>query len=457
MKIVIVGDGKIGSTLAEQLSSEGHDITVIDNNSSTLQQTNEDLDILCVEGNGATVATQKEAGVDVSDLLIAATTSDELNLLCCLVAKKLGAQHTIARVRNPEYDGELSLISDDLGLSLSVNPELCCATEIARTLRIPSAIKTDSFAKGRLELMRIRLPNDSVLAGKALMELPALTRAKVLICAVERGENEVYIPSGTFRLESGDCITVAASFRSAQAFLKKAELATNRIRSVIIAGGGRIGFYLARQLLEAGMSVKIIESDMARCEELSAELPKADVFCGDGTNEAFLRECGIEEADAFAAMTGIDEENILMALYARRMWPKLKVITKNNRHSFQSMIESMDIGSVFNPRLSASDLICRYVRSMQNSHGSKVETLYKLAGGRAEALEFRAAQNAGLCGIALQELKLRKNLLIAAINRSGKVIIPSGQDTIEVGDTVVVVTSVTGLNDLGDILEKRKG
>ena len=457
MKIVIVGDGKVGRTLAEQLSRENHDITVIDRNSVPLQQTSEDLDLLCIEGNGATVATQLEAGVDTADLLIAVTAEDELNLLCCLVAKKLGAKHTIARVRNPEYDGELSLISDDLGLSLFVNPELNCATEIARTLRIPSAIKTDTFAKGRLELMKIQLPQDSVLVGKTLMELPSVLRSKVLICAVERGENEVFIPSGAFRLESGDRISVAASYRDAQSFFKQTDLVTNRIRNVIIVGGGRIAYYLARQLLDSGMKVTIIESNYARCEELSAELPKATVFHGDGTKEGFLRECGIDSTDAFVSLTGIDEENVLISLYVRKIWPKVKVITKVNRHSFQHIVENMDIGSVFNPRSSASDLICRYVRSMENSVGSKIETLYKLVGGKAEALEFRVTEDSALCGIPLSELKLRKNLLIAAINRSGKVTIPSGQDTIEVGDTVIVVTSVTGLNDLSDILDKRKG
>ena len=388
MKIVIVGDGKIGSTLAEQLSREGHEITIIDRSGEPLQQTSEDLDILCVEGNGATYATQMEAGVDSADLLIAVTMSDELNLLCCLVAKKIGARHTIARVRNPEYSGELSLISDDLGLSLSVNPELLCATEIARTLRIPSAIKTDTFANGHVELLKVQIPQDSLIAGKTLMELPSLVKAKILICAVERGEQEVYIPSGSFRLEAGDRISFVASIRDAQAFFHQIKLASSRVRTVL---------------------------------------------------------------------TGIDEENVLMGLYVRKTFPKVKVITKINRYSFQSIIETMDLGSVFNPRFSTSNVICRYARSMQNSLGSNVETLYKLVGGKAEALEFRVAEGSAVCGIPLQTLRLRQNLLIGCINRAGKILIPSGQDTIEPGDTVVVVTSVTGLNELDDILEKRRG
>ena len=455
MKIVIVGDGKIGSTLAEQLSREGHEITIIDRSGEPLQQTSEDLDILCVEGNGATYATQMEAGVDSADLLIAVTMSDELNLLCCLVAKKIGARHTIARVRNPEYSGELSLISDDLGLSLSVNPELLCATEIARTLRIPSAIKTDTFANGHVELLKVQIPQDSLIAGKTLMELPSLVKAKILICAVERGEQEVYIPSGSFRLEAGDRMSFVASIRDAQAFFHQIKLASSRVRTVLIVGGGHIAYYLAKQLTDLGVGVKITEVNYERCLQLSSLLPKAEILHGDGTNEGFLRECGVAQTDAFAALTGIDEENVLMGLYVRKTFPKVKVITKINRYSFQSIIETMDLGSVFNPRFSTSNVICRYARSMQNSLGSNVETLHQLGG--AEALEFRVAEGSAVCGIPLQTLRLRQNLLIGCINRAGKILIPSGQDTIEPGDTVVVVTSVTGLNELDDILEKRRG
>lgn len=457
MKIVIVGDGKIGSTLAEQLSREGHDITIIDRNPTPLQQTTEDLDILCIEGNGATYETLMEAGADHASLLIAVTASDELNLLCCLIAKKIGTMHTIARIRNPEYEGQLSPITEDLGLSMSVNPELTCATEMARNLRVPSAIKTDAFANGHAELLKVQLDADSPLAGKKLMELSTVVRAKVLICAVERGENEVFIPSGAFKLEAGDRISVVASVRDAQSFVKQMHLAASPIRHVMLVGGGRIAFYLARQLLEAGLDVKIIEADRARCEELAELLPNATILCGDGTNEAFLLEAGLAQTDAFAALTGIDEENILIGLYVRKMFPKVKVINKINRYSFRNIIGAMDVGSVFNPRTSVANLICRYARAMQNSTGSKIETLYKLVGGRVEALEFRAAEDSAVCGTPLQVLQLRKNLLIGCINRDNKIIIPRGQDTIEPGDTVIVVSSVTGLNDLDDILEKRRG
>ncbi len=255
MRIVIVGDGKIGSALAEQLSREGHEITIVDRSGAPLQRTVEDLDILSIEGNGATYATQLEAGVDEAELVIAVTAQDELNLLCCLVAKKIGAKHTIARVRNPEYAGELSLISDDLGLSLSVNPELICATEMARTLRIPSAIKTDTFFGGKVELLKFQLPADSPLAGRTLMELPGITRAKVLICAVERGEQEIHIPSGSFRLQAGDRISFVASYAGAQQFFRQMKLAAGRVRSAMLIGGGRIAYYLAKLVVEAGLDV----------------------------------------------------------------------------------------------------------------------------------------------------------------------------------------------------------
>ena len=301
-------------------------------------------------------------------------------------------------------------------------------------------------------------PAEAVLSAGAYDngELVEYLRDK-LSCAVERGEQGIYIPSGSFRLEAGDRISFVASIRDAQAFFHQIKLAVSRVRTVMIVGGGHIAYYLAKQLTDLGMGVKIIEVNYERCLQLSTLLPKAEILHGDGTNEGFLRECGIAQTDAFAALTGIDEENVLMGLYVRKTFPKVKVITKINRYSFQSIIETMDLGSVFNPRFSTSNVICRYARSMQNSLGSNVETLYKLVGGKAEALEFRVAEGSAVCGIPLQTLRLRKNLLIGCINRAGKILIPSGQDTIEPGDTVVVVTSVTGLNELDDILDKRRG
>ena len=313
----------------------------------------------------------------------------------------------------------------------------------------------DAFANGKAEMLKFQLAPDSVLAGKTLMELPGLVQVKSLVCAVERG-SDVFIPTGSFRLEAGDRISLLASQRGGQAFFKRLKMASMPVRQVMIVGGGRIAFYLARLLLDAGMGVKILESDRARCEELSELLPKADIFCGDGTNEAFLLESRLAQTDAFVALTGMDEENILLAMYVRKSFPKVKVITKMNRQSFQNIVSTMDVGSIYNPRESISNLICRYARAMQNSLGSSVETLYKLVGGKVEALEFRVADNSSVCGVPLQDLRLRRNLLIGCLSRNGKIIIPNGQDTIEPGDSVIVVTTVTGLRDLSDILERRK-
>lgn len=452
MQIIIVGGGKIGSTLADQLSQTGHNVTVIDSHSAPLER-NADLDIMTVEGNGASYVTQREAGAEKADLLIAATSADELNLLCCLIAKKLGTKHTIARVRNPEYSAELELIKDDLRLSLAVNPELACATEMARILRIPSAIKIDTFAKGRVELLKLSVSAGSPLAGLRLSELRKF-QSKVLVCIVERGE-EVHIPSGSFQLEQGDKISIVASPHDARIFLRKIHSDTNPVQKTLIVGGGRIGYYLARQLLDAGVSVKLIESDLARCETLSELLPQATIIHGDGTDQRLLLEMGLEHMDGFASLTGFDEENILLSLYARHAG-KAKVVTKINRTSFNDVLASMDLGSVFYPRYIAADVITRYVRAMENSLGSNVETLYKLVGGKAEALEFRVTASSCLCGIPIQDLPLRKSLLIGCIHRRGRTITPKGSDALEAGDTVVVVTTVQGLNDLDDILDRRR-
>ncbi len=453
MKIIIVGGGKIGITLAEQLSVEGHDITLIDSQSLPLQQASELLDVLCIQGDGTAAEDLLEAGVDKADLLIAVTLSDELNLLSCLLGKKLGAKNTIARVRKPEFDRELSLISRDMGLSISVNPELICAKEMARSLRTASAIKVDTFSGGRVELLQVELPETSPLAGKTLMELPTLGSAKVLLGAVERDDQAV-IPTGAFRLAAGDRISLLASPGQAHAFLKEMHLVTTPVRSAMLIGGSKLSYYLAKQLLELGMAVTILEKDYDRCEDLSELLPKATILHGDGTNEKVLCESGLPNMDACAVLTGIDEENLLISMYVRSTFPHIKVLTKTNRQSFRHIINVLDVGSRFNPRQSAANLICRYVRAMENSQGSTVETLYKLLDGKVEALEFRVAAGEDFCGIPLMKLPLKKNLLIGAILRGGRVIIPGGADTIEEGDRVVVITTIQGMSQMDDIFDR---
>ncbi len=455
MKIIIIGDGKIGSVLAEQLSREAHEVTLIDRSDKALEQSNIDLDVMVVEGDGTSHAVQKEAGVEQADLAIACTGADELNLLCCLIAKKLGAKHTIARVRNPKYAQELNLIKDDLGLSMSINPERDCAVEMARVLRFPSAIKIDTFAKGHVEILKFNVSNDSPLNGLALMELGKF-KAKVLICAVERGERDVYIPSGEFKLQAGDRISIAASPKEALRFFRQIGVARTKVRQTMLIGGGHIAYYLARQLLDAGMDVKIIEADLERCEALSEMLPNATIIHGDGTDHRLLLEEGLEHMDAVASLTGIDEENILLSLYASRN-TKAKIITKVNRDSYEDIVGDMDIGSVFYPRRISADNVVRYVRAMQASDAyASMETLCKIASGKVEAMEFHVTAASRFCGVPLQELKLKSNVLVGCISRGSSLITPRGSDTIEVGDSVIVVTTQSGVRTLDDIFVQKK-
>ncbi len=455
MKIIIIGDGKIGSVLAEQLSREKHEVTLVDRSSGPLDQSNNELDVMIVEGDGASNAVQRDAGVENADLLIACTGADELNLLCCLIAKKLGAKHTIARVRNPMYARELNLIKDDLGLSMFINPEEACATEMARVLRFPSAIKIDTFAKGHVEILKASVAADSPLNGMTLRDMGRF-RANVLICAVERGEQEVFIPSGDFQLLAGDRISVVASPEEAQRFFRQVGVAKTRMHQAMLIGGGRMGYYLATQLMASGMDVKIIDSDYAHCQELSQLLPGATIIYGDGTDQRLLQEEGIEHMDAIAALTGIDEENIIISLYASRV-TKAKVITKVNRDSYEPLVGSLSLGSVFYPRSICADNVVRYVRAMQNSDAyASMETLCKIVSNKVEAMEFRVTASAGFCGTPLQNLHLRDNLLIGCISRDGKTITPRGSDTIEVGDSVIVVTTHSGLRSLNDIFAARR-
>lgn len=453
MKIVIIGAGKIGITLADQLLREGHEITVVDIRPEALDEVST-LDVMTVEGNGIMLETQKEAGIAEADIAIAVMSTDEQNLLACLIAKKLGVGNTIARIRNPQYAPGIHLIKDELRLSMGLNPELASASEIARILRAPSAIKIDTFSKGRVELHKMQLPKGTPLDGMRLSELGKI-QSGVLICAVERGEHDVYIPSGNFTLQTGDRISFVAKPKTAAKFVSRIGIKTDPVKRVMLLGGGKISYYLAKQMLDFGANVKIIESNAKVCDFLAERLPNASIIHGDGTNERLLAEEGIAKMDAVAALTGIDEENVLMSLYARSV-TNAKIITKINRTTFSHVIKSMDLGSVFHPRYIAADHIVRYVRAVQNSLGSNVETLYKIIGNKAEALEFRATAKSSVCGKPLMELKLLPNLLIGAINRGGKILTPGGRDTIEPGDTVIVVTTVTGLNDLDDILDKRR-
>lgn len=451
MNIIIVGCGKVGSTLAEKLNRENHDITLIDRNPNVLRSLTDSNDVMAVVGNGAVYQVQMEAGIKDADLLIATTNSDELNMLCCLIAKKAGNCHTIARIRNPEYSTEISYIREELNLSLAINPELAAATEISRLLRFPSAIKIDTFAKGRIELLKFIIPDHSTLDGMKVLEVRTRLKCNVLICVAERGE-DVVIPSGNFVLQAGDKISFIASQKDSTDFFHRVGVVNNHVKSVMIVGGGRMTYYLAKILKNVKIKLKIIEQNLDRCNELSELLPHTMIIHGDGSDQQLLEEEGLEQMEAFASLTGFDEENIMLALYAAKK-TKAKMITKVNRTSFKDVVNSLNLGSVINPKLLTADLILQYVRAIQNSLGSNVETLYRIADDQAEALEFRVGHDAPMVGIPLEKLELKENLLVACINRRGQIITPRGKDTLEVGDTVIIVTTNKGLQDLKDILK----
>lgn len=452
MNIVIVGDGKVGYTLTEHLSKEGHDVTVIDNRAASLAQSMNAQDVICIEGNGVSYTVQMEAGVQKADLLIAATSGDEINMLCCMVANKLGAKHTIARVRNPEYQKQMLFLKEELGLSMTVNPEMAAAADISRMLRSASAINVEPFAKGRVEIVEFRVKEGSPLINLPLVDLAKKFQVRVLVCVVVRGDT-AYIPKGDFTIAEGDKLSVVASPRDIAAFFRATGPLQRRVKEVMIVGGGRIAYYLTRQLLESGMHVKIIERDEARCHELSDLLPKAIVLHGDGTDQELLHEEGLHATDAFIALTGIDEENIILSMYAQSCKVD-KVITKVNNARFIDMLDGSGLEVFISPKQITSQRILSYVRAMQNATGSGVETLYRMADGQVEALEFRVRPRSQCVGIPLKDLAIRPAVLIGAIIRRGKCIIPGGNDTIEAGDSVIIVTTLRGLQELDTILEE---
>ena len=451
LNIIIVGCGKVGATLIEQLSREGHDITIIDQNAQKIQEITIQYDIMGMTGNGASYNVQMEAGIENTDLFIAVTGSDELNLLCCTIAKRVGECSAIARVRTPDYSHEIGYLREKLGLAMIINPELEAAREIARILYLPTALEVNSFAHGQAELIKLKIPEGNALDGITLADFGKNTTADVLICAIERN-GQVYIPSGNFQMLKGDVVSFVATRKTAKAFLESSGFQTNHVKDTMIIGGSRAAYYLAEQLLHMGISVKIIENDHARCEALSVLLPKAIIINGDGTDQELLEEEGIIYAESFVPLTGIDEENILLTLYARQV-SKAKVITKINRINFKDVISHLDLGSVIYPRYITSEAIIAYVRAKKASMNSNVETLYHMFDNKAEAIEFRVNEASSVTNIPLMDLSLKRNLLISFISRNGTIIIPSGKDCIKVGDTVMIVTTHTGFNDIQDILE----
>lgn len=451
MKVVVIGNGKIGSSLSSALVSEGHDVTIVDNNEAKLNRSKNTLDVMCIEGNGATSETQLEASVDKSQIVISVTPYDELNILSCLIAKRLGAEKTILRVRMPEYYKQMHLIKEELGLSMVINPELITASEIFRVLTLPAAVKVEVFGKGKLELIEFKVTDKTGIAPVNLHNLYKKVKTKFLVCAVQR-ENEVFIPTGDFIIRNNDRLSIAATHKSIEKFFRSSGLMKDKVKSVMIAGGGMIGYYLASQLLSVGMRVKIIEKDEDRSLEIARLLPKAIVICGDGTDQALLLEEGIMSVDAFVALTGIDEENIILSLFAKEN-TNAKVVTKINRDNYINIASQIGIDCIVSPKSLVVSNVISYVRSLDNAADSEIESLYHLVGGEVEAIEFKVKENVeNVVGIPLKDMKLKENLLISAIIRKREIIIPDGNTSIELGDSVVIVSKEHRFSKLKDIL-----
>ena len=445
LKIIIVGCGKVGANLVDQLSKEGHDITVIDKKAEKIQDITNTYDVMGLVGNGASYSTQMEAGIEETDLIIAVTDSDELNLLCCTVAKRVGKCAAIARVRTPDYSEETGYLREQLGLALIINPELEAAREVARILYLPTALEVNSFAHGQAELVKFKVPEGNLLNGLSLAYLGKNITNDILICAVERN-GEVYMPNGDFVLQSGDVVSFVSERHIARDFLKQIGLATRQV-----IGASKAAYYLAKELLNMGISVKIIEKEKENCESLSVKLPKAIIINGDGTDPDILKEEGIETVQSFIPLTGIDEENIMLTLYAKQV-SKAKVVTKINRVNYKQVINNLDLGSLVYPKYITSEAIIAYVRAKKNSMGSNIETLYHMFDSRVEAIEFIVEENSKVSGVPIKDLKLKKDVLISFINHNGHIIIPTGNDEIEDGDTVMIVTKNTGFTGIDDIV-----
>lgn len=450
MKIILVGGGKVGTALARQLSEEGHNVTVIDTNKPRVEHISEAYDVMGIVGNGASIATLYEAGIEEADVFIAITGSDELNLLCCMFAKKAGHCHTIARVRNPSYSHELEFIKKQTGISAIVNPEMAAAMEISHLLRFPGASKIDTFADGRVRLIKCALTEAQGMDGMAIRDILSRLGSDVLVCAVERGA-DVLIPNGDFVLRNGDQVTFLATQERARDFFQKINLPVRPVKNALIVGGGAIAFYLSRELLENKVRVRIVERDPARCMQLAEELPEAQILNEDGSNRDFLLSEGLGSAEAFVALTNIDEENVLLTLFAKKH-SKGKLVTKINRLEFDDIISGLELGSIVYPKYMTCDYIVQYVRALQNEAGSNVKTLYRILDDRVEALEFTVHEESKATGVPLSRLRLKQNLLLCCIMRGEQILIPRGGDEIQVGDNVIVVTLEYGLHDLRDIV-----
>ena len=452
MRILVVGDGKVGHVLAEHLTREGHNVVIVDIDEEALQRSEDTLDVMCIRGNGANAKTLIDAGAQKADIIIAATASDETNMLCCLVAKRLGTQYAIARIRDPEYNESLNLLRHELDIDMAINPERATAQEISRLLRFPFANNIESFARGRVEMVEFRAQEHDAVVGRPLREIAAKVHGipQVLYAAVER-DGSVIIPGGDFVIEPGDRVHVAADVVTITEYFRFLGKNSLRVKDVMILGGGRIGYYLAKMIAPMGVHVSLIEINEKKANRLSEALPDVNVIYGDGTDQELLEQEGLTQMDAFIALCDRDEENLMTGLFAARQGVP-KVVVKNNRVAYADIISSMGLDSIVSPKSITCAHILRYVRARVNGGGTKIEKLYRLMDGKAEALEFVARPNDSYIGVPLRELHKRPNTLVAVIVRAGRVIVPFGNDHIEAGDNVVIIACESGIGDLNEVI-----
>lgn len=450
MKIIIIGSGKIGKSIISHSCQEGHEVVVVDKNAKLIEELVESYDVIGLVGNGVSNDIQKQAGVDKADLVIAASHSDETNILACMIAKQLGAKHTIARVRSYEYENQINFLKTNLGITLVINPEKYAALEIMKIINFPEAIRIDSFAKGNVDMVEIYVPEDCQLIGQSLSSISQKYQVKMLICAVQRND-DVIIPTGNFTLQPKDKIHIIAKNSNVRLFLQKIGLMESNIKNVLIIGGGKITTYLGKYLIENKYNVKIIEKSYERCLELSQLIPQASIIHGDGSDQKVLQEEGIKNCDTTVCLTNLDEENIIISLYAYKQKVH-KIIAKVNKTSLVGLAESLSMTSIITPAEITSSQVVSYIRAKNNSRNN-VLTLYKLVNNKVEALEFLATDNCKSLNTQFKNLKIKKNTLIAAIIRNGEIIIPSGNDMILTNDNVIIVTTNQFFDELDDILE----
>lgn len=453
MKIVIVGCGKVGEAIAETLCNEGHDISVIDTSKSIIDRVSYEYDLRGICGNGTVPSVLKEAGAANADLIIATAGLDETNLLACIIATDMGAKRCIARVRDPKQNAQSVYLSQRLGISMIFNPELLASRSIASLLLMPSALEVDTFARGRIDMVQIKISETSKICGKALVQLSGILRSRILVCAVQRpGVEEAIIPTGSFVLQAGDRVYITAPHKEMTSFFREMGILSSKIRKTIIIGGGRVAYYLALALQNTGIDIKIIEKDRERCFELAELLPKVSIINADGTDQKILVDEGLTECNSLVALTGLDEDNTIISMYAKLQGVS-KVITKINKPELKVMGESVGLESVISPKQLTTEVMLTYVRSLQHTRNSKVRTVYRVANDKVEALEFLAESGCRALGVPLMKMKLKKNLLIAGIIRQGKVIFPGGNDMLQQGDVVIVVTTNKHISSLDGILE----